>query len=100
MMRNIWFPKKMAEYLTADKLQELGVKKDATVERDPTFRSNMERKLEKQMLREEQEEQAQLLAQEAAASSIESERVIMPHVDIDLISVWFYLPSEEIKTYR
>jgi hypothetical protein len=41
-MRNIWYPKKIAGYVTIAKLQTLG-KKDAAVERDPTFGSRKER---------------------------------------------------------
>ena len=47
MMRNIWYPKKMAEYVTAAKQEELGVKKDALFERDSTFGTREQRKLER-----------------------------------------------------
>ncbi len=47
MMRNIWYPKKMAEYVTAAKQEELGVKKDAVLERDSTFGTRKQRKLER-----------------------------------------------------
>ena len=43
IMRNIWFPRKMAEYATASKLQELE-RENITPERDPTFGSKQERK--------------------------------------------------------
>jgi hypothetical protein len=42
-MRNIWYPKKMAEYATSTRLQELG-EKDTVLERDSTFLTNQERK--------------------------------------------------------
>ncbi|KUJ07979.1 uncharacterized protein LY89DRAFT_691294 [Mollisia scopiformis] len=48
VMRNIWYPKGMAEYVTAAKQEELGVKKDSGLERDSTFRSNTEIKVERQ----------------------------------------------------
>jgi CO dehydrogenase/acetyl-CoA synthase beta subunit len=59
VMRNIWYPKKMAEYLTAVKLQELGVKKDLVLERDSSFRSNTERRLNKAYEKEVEKEQEQ-----------------------------------------
>lgn len=46
VMRNIWFPKKMAEYVTSAKLQTLQ-KEDISLERDPTFGTNHERKAAK-----------------------------------------------------
>ena len=42
-MRNIWYPRKMATYVTMSQLQELGGK-DIAAERDPLFGSNRERK--------------------------------------------------------
>jgi hypothetical protein len=57
VMRNIWYPKRMAEYLTAAKLQELGVKRDAVLERDSSFRSKTERRFEKELEREHEREQ-------------------------------------------
>lgn len=80
MMRNIWYPKKMAEYLTDDKLQQLGVKKDTAIERDSTFRSNTERKLEK-----EKEKFERSVAADSVMASIESEPTIP--VQLDLLSV-------------
>ena len=43
IMRNIWFPRKMAEYATASKLQELE-RENIVPERDPTLGSKQERK--------------------------------------------------------
>ncbi len=80
MMRNIWYPKKMAEYLTDDKLQQLGVKKDTAIERDSTFRSNTERRLEK-----EKEKFERNIAAEAMTASIEPESTIA--IELDLLSV-------------
>lgn len=56
VMRNIWYPKKMAEYLTMEKLKELGVTKDSVVERDSTFQTNAVRKLEKKQEKQKQEQ--------------------------------------------
>jgi hypothetical protein len=64
VMRNIWYPKRMAEYLTAVKLQELGVKKDLVLERDSSFRSNTERRLNKAYEKEVEKEQEQQRQQE------------------------------------
>jgi hypothetical protein len=81
MMRNIWYPKKMAEYVTNDKLQQLGVKKDMTIERDSTFRSNMERKLDK----EKEKYERTVAAEESAMASLEPESSIP--VELGLLSV-------------
>jgi hypothetical protein len=43
IMRNTWFPKKMAEYVTLSKLQELK-RENSVPERDPAFGSKQERK--------------------------------------------------------
>jgi Ribosomal protein L9, N-terminal domain len=81
MMRNIWYPKKMAEYLTEDKLQQLGVKKDTAIERDSTFRSNTERKLDK----ENEKYERAAAAAESAMTSLEPESSIP--MELDLLSV-------------
>ena len=80
MMRNIWYPKKMAEYLTEDRLQQLGVKKDTAIERDSTFRSNTERRLEKEKERFERS-----AAVESVMASIQPEPAIP--MQLDLLSV-------------
>jgi hypothetical protein len=41
-MRNIWYPKRIAGYVTDAKLELLG-KKDAALERDPNFGSRKQR---------------------------------------------------------
>ncbi len=82
MMRNIWYPKRMAEYLTIDKVQQLGVKKDTTVERDSTFKSNMERKLEKE---KEQLERKAAAAAESAMATMEKQSPIT--IELELLSV-------------
>lgn len=43
IMRNVWYPKKMAEYVTLSKLHELK-KENIVPERDPEFLSRRERK--------------------------------------------------------
>lgn len=83
MMRNIWYPKKMAEYLTLTKLRELGVKKDSTVERDSAFRSNAERKLEKLQEKEKAEEVPEIVQRPAFEEASEP----APHVELEFFSV-------------
>jgi hypothetical protein len=41
-MRNIWLPKKIAEYVTSAKLNHLG-KRNTVLERDPNYRITQER---------------------------------------------------------
>lgn len=82
MMRNIWYPKKMAEYLTTDKLQQLGVKKDTTIERDSTFRSNTDRKFDKER---ERFERTAAAAAESAMTSLKPEPAVP--MELDLLSV-------------
>jgi hypothetical protein len=36
-MRNHFYPRSMAEYVTKDQLRELGIAEDAILERDSTF---------------------------------------------------------------
>jgi hypothetical protein len=78
MMRNIWYPKKMAEYMTAAKMQELGVKKDATVERDGTFGSKGQRKLEKK-----QDQKTEKKSQDPARIAVEK----TPVAELEPLSV-------------
>ena len=84
MMRNIWYPKRMAEYLTINKVQQLGVKKDTTVERDSTFKSNMERKLEKE---KEQFKRKAAAAAESAMATMEKQSPIP--IELELLSVGY-----------
>ena len=93
MMRNIWYPKKMAEYLTDDKLQQLGVKRDTTLERDSTFRTNTERKIDKE--RERFDRQAAVAA-ESLMASIEPEAA-MP-MELDLLSVRLPTPRPSFSS--
>ena len=92
VMRNIWYPKRMAEYLTAVKLQELGVKKDFVLERDSSFRSNTERRLDKayeKELEKEQEKQQekQLEKTEAVPEAIQSTYERVTPIELELLSV-------------
>ncbi|KAH6719111.1 hypothetical protein BKA61DRAFT_473565 [Leptodontidium sp. MPI-SDFR-AT-0119] len=83
VMRNIWYPKKMAEYLTIAKLQELGVKKDAILERDSTFQSNAARKLEKKQEKQKQEHpEEEPLVRMADAQPSEP----VPQFELDMLS--------------
>lgn len=61
-MRNYWYPQKMADYLTKEKCEDLGVKMDAALERDSTFPSWKQRKVAKKQQRLDAEEQAELQA--------------------------------------
>lgn len=51
LVRNVWFPRRMAEYMPDTKLKELGIDAD-TVARDPTFQSAKERRLARQAVKE------------------------------------------------
>ncbi|KAG4435676.1 hypothetical protein IFR05_008842 [Cadophora sp. M221] len=82
VMRNIWYPKKMAEYLTIAKLQELGVKKDAILERDSTFQTNAARKLEKNTEKQRQERPEEPLVRMADAQPTEP----VPQFELDMLS--------------
>jgi len=74
LMRNEWFPHRMAEYVTRGKLQELGLAKDANLERDSTFLSSAARKVERDRLKKEKEaseaQQAIELAKLAEADAL------------------------------
>lgn len=80
----------MAEYLSASKLQELGLNKDAQVERDSTFKSNLDRKWDKEQ--ENLEKIRAAAATEAAAEAAEAAALaengkpIAP-IELDLLSV-------------
>ncbi|KAE8452338.1 hypothetical protein EG329_001038 [Mollisiaceae sp. DMI_Dod_QoI] len=87
VMRNIWYPKKMAQYVTAARLQELGVKKDAMLERDSTFRSSVERKIERQSEVQEKEEEVVVVLHPAAFTpSLVQEEPREPQIQLELIS--------------
>ena len=97
MMRNIWYPKGMAEYLTADKQRQLGVKKETSLERDSTFRTNAERKLEKQ--REKAEREAAAAAVESAMAAIEPEPAeVATPIELDLLSVRLPISNHYFRT--
>ncbi|EKD15762.1 fructose-bisphosphate aldolase [Drepanopeziza brunnea f. sp. 'multigermtubi' MB_m1] len=90
VMRNIWFPKKMAEYLTLQKIKELGVKKDAVVERDSTFRSNAERKLERQLEKEQSNDGEGEESEPLSQTISEQEDGPAPIVELELLNVRFF----------
>jgi hypothetical protein len=79
-MRNDFFPKKMAEYMTVAQLREIGML-NAVVERDSTF-GTAQRKLE-------------LPAQEPKQAAKQKDRPIT--VKIDLLEVRGTLPSLESR---
>jgi hypothetical protein len=96
VMRNIWYPKGMAEYLTEARRQEIGIKKDAHLEREYTFKSEKERKLERQIQREAQDAKEAAAAEEAALlleKDPQRKRDALtpqeprPQVELDLLSV-------------
>ena len=91
MMRNIWYPKNLADYLTDDKLQQLGVKKDTVIERDSTFRSNTERKLER-----EKEKFERNAAAESVMTAFEPEPAIQ--MQLDLLSVRLPTINSPLRT--
>lgn len=82
----------MAQYVTAAKLQALGVKKDAPLERDSTFRSTTEKKLERQdeeleeVLEEVQEEEFRPPPIVPVPSIIQAEPRA-PQIELELMSV-------------
>jgi len=102
VMRNIWYPKRMAEYLTAVKLQELGVKKDFVLERDSSFRSNTERRLgkayEKELEKElEKQLEKQLEKTEVVAEATQSTHERVTPIELELLSVrssWSLLETQ------
>ncbi len=73
----------MAEYLTAQKIAELGVKRDSGLERDSTFRTNAERKLERQQEKEQGEQTPEPLPTKAFEQPDEP----APQVEVELLSV-------------
>lgn len=86
IMRNLWWPKGVAEYLTLQKIADLGVKKDASFERDSTFRSKAERRFERQLEKEESNEEA--LEMESLSQMVsEQPDEPAPIVELDLLSV-------------
>jgi hypothetical protein len=100
VMRNIWYPKRMAEYLTAVKLQELGVKKDFVLERDSSFRSNTARRLDKAYEKELEKEQEnrqekQLEKTEAVAEAIQPTYERVTPIELELLSVRSSWPPPE-----
>jgi hypothetical protein len=74
----------MAEYLTAVKLQELGVKKDFVLERDSSFRSNTERRLDEAY---EKELEKQLEKTEVVAEATQSTYELVTPIELELLSV-------------
>jgi Ribosomal protein L9, N-terminal domain len=90
IMRNLWFPNKMAEYVTLSKLHELK-KENIVPERDPEFPSRRERKVVNAA-------QAAALAQEAALAEEvypeegSAEKVELPR--ILSVSLWIMLILE------
>ncbi|CZR62002.1 uncharacterized protein PAC_11899 [Phialocephala subalpina] len=83
----------IAQYVTASNLQALGVKKDAPLERDSTFRSTTEKKLERQVEEEEPEQVVDETQEEefrptpiVPAPSIIQAEPRAPQIELDLMS--------------
>lgn len=74
VMRNIWYPRKMATYVTMSKLQELGGRNIA-VERDPVFGTNKERKVAERQRREAKSATAISVEQTAAEGDLNSQSI-------------------------
>lgn len=88
VMRNIWHPKQMAEYLTATKAEDLGIKKDTPVEREYTFKSNEERKAIKQ----EERVAREILSEEKSVgiwepASFSQAQDPVPQIELGLLTV-------------
>lgn len=79
----------MAEYATAAKLQELGVKKDATIERDGAFATNRQRKLEKAQEPKEERQTTKTGARQEPAEEVvlELEQLSVSQSNL-LLFVW------------
>ncbi len=89
----------MAQYVTAARLQELGVKKDAMLERDSTFRSSVERKIERQSEVQEKEEEVVVVLHPAAFTpSLVQEEPREPQIQLELISVRYESNPTELFT--
>jgi len=77
----------MAEYMTAAKMNELGVKKETAIERDSTFASGKQRKISK---RQQAEELAKQQAEQAAEQKLQSLNPIeeaAPVIELQLLRV-------------
>ena len=102
-MRNIWYPKGMAEYVTSAKLHELGMKKDFALERDSTFRSNTEKKIERQTEVPDIEEEAfvpQAPLVPSYQQSIPQEVYDEPQIQIELMKrKSFIYASNQLLTF-
>lgn len=86
VMRNIWYPKGMAEYVTSAKLQALGVKRESALERDSTFRSNTETKIERQLDVPETKEEEFVRPAPIIEAPVEEE-YREPQIQIEMMSV-------------
>lgn len=77
----------MAEYMTAAKMTELGVKKETAIERDSTFASGKQRKItRKQQAEELAKQQAEKLAEQTLqASKVATEEP--PVIELKLFTV-------------
>jgi len=89
-MRNQWFPQRLAEYATAAKLQELGLKEEDIIQLDTISRSKIlagEREIRKAA---KAEAKALAKANMEAKGTVTQEPVWEPvkPVELELLSVW------------
>jgi hypothetical protein len=90
MMRNQWFPQRLAEYATAAKLQELGLKKEDIIQLDTISRSKI--LADEREVRKAAKAEAKALTKantEAKGTAIPQEPVWEPvkPVELELLSV-------------
>lgn len=86
----------MAEYVTASKLHEMGVKKDSALERDSTFRSNTEKKIERQS--EVPEKQEEEFVRPAPLIPSLPQYEPEPQMQVELMSVSCHISCSKIST--
>lgn len=89
----------MAEYMTAAKMHELGVKKETAIERDSTFASEKQRKIAK---KQQAEELAKQQADREAEQTLQASKAVTqeaPVIELKLFSVRQIKMEKRIGTY-
>ena len=87
-MRNIWYPQKRAEYVTTAKLKDLGTK-DAVLEWDASFESEMEVEIEDEAGKEND------MKKKVTPTFVEMEHV--KPIELELMSVRPFLPPLQLN---
>ena len=86
----------MAEYMTTAKMKELGIKKEAAMERDSTFISEKQRKIAKKL-------EAERLAEQEAEQKLQASKQVVeepaPVIELKHLSVR-KIPSNIWHEYR